>query len=383
MASYPAYPSHLSGTEHTFKPSPNHIGTSQAPVVFSFIENRTYDSSTTSSECKDDAEAFVSESPPQEQLAASQPQKRVPRPRNAFMIFRSAFWADEKISRTVEHDHRHISRIIGHCWNKMSEVEKDEWRAKALQEKLEHERKYPGYRFQPTPRTKRPLKRRVKRNGLDDLARCEKLADLLLSGKTGDELSAAIIEDKSTVSPPTADQLAASSPTFSVAQPLQREVEEPPFRSPLLPPLTLSDESSSSTSSSPSPTTETYHYAIGVFPPVPESVPVPSPHYSNPNSPYHAAIYDKRTSSRLPQPPIVPSQISPYELQTMQRFSRFGPNPILVAETSSSYSAYAHGDAPSYPTMAQSADCMHFAGGIDLVNNVANPSHWDLRYPMM
>jgi len=104
------------------------------------------------------------------------------------MIFRSEFCAEEKISRSVERDHRHISRIIGYYWNKMTEAEKDVWRRKAEQEKMDHLRKYPGYRFTPTVRTKRPAKRNVKRNGAEDLMRCQLLADLLILGKEGNEL---------------------------------------------------------------------------------------------------------------------------------------------------------------------------------------------------
>ncbi|KAF8887741.1 hypothetical protein BD779DRAFT_1525954 [Infundibulicybe gibba] len=118
---------------------------------------------------------------------------RVPRPRNAFMIYRSEFWAGEKISRTIERDHRHISRIIGHCWNQMPEEEKDLWRAKAEVEKLEHEQKYPGYRFTPGLRAKKPIKRNVKRNGTEELLRCKQVAELILAGKKGNELETAVL----------------------------------------------------------------------------------------------------------------------------------------------------------------------------------------------
>ncbi|KAK2461729.1 hypothetical protein APHAL10511_006192 [Amanita phalloides] len=118
----------------------------------------------------------------------SRTRNHIPRPRNAFMIFRSEFCAREKISRSVERDHRHISRIIGYYWNKLPESEKDVWRRKAEQEKSEHLRKYPGYRFTPTVRSKRPIKRNVKRNGADDLLRCQLLADFLMLGKEGKEL---------------------------------------------------------------------------------------------------------------------------------------------------------------------------------------------------
>jgi len=119
---------------------------------------------------------------------------RVPRPRNAFMIFRSEFWTSDKIKPTVEHDNRQISRIIGHCWNEMPEEQKDYWRIRAENEKLEHSRKYPDYRFIPTARTKKAVKRKTNRNTDDDILRCRRVAELLLEGKEGDELVSAVGE---------------------------------------------------------------------------------------------------------------------------------------------------------------------------------------------
>jgi hypothetical protein len=165
------------------------------------------------------------------------------------MIFRSEFWAEEKINRKVEHDHRHISRIIGHCWNQMSEPEKDVWRRKAEQEKADHERKHPGYRFCPTIRAKKPIKRKVKRNGESELLRCRQVADLLLAGKEGDELATAVMQ----IPPPSTLKLGTLKEIPSITQesanndciPDRAELDLPPFRSPLLPPPTLQCASSS------------------------------------------------------------------------------------------------------------------------------------------
>ncbi|KAF8060971.1 hypothetical protein FPV67DRAFT_315997 [Lyophyllum atratum] len=158
---------------------------------------------------------------------------RVPRPRNAFMIFRSEFWANSKISKSVEHDHRHISRIIGHCWNQLPEEEKDTWRRRAEQEKIEHGEKYPGYRFSPNTRTKQVVRRNVKRNGKDELLRCKQVAELLLAGKAGKELDHAVQSIDSSsgreISPPL---LFKKEPSH----PLSDRNDAPVFRSPLLPP---------------------------------------------------------------------------------------------------------------------------------------------------
>jgi HMG (high mobility group) box len=208
-----------------------------------------YSMTSTTNRFDRDASSRKPDSPPSALSADSLKGKHVPRPRNAFMIFRSSFWAEAKINRTVEHDHRHISRIIGHCWNKMPEDEKEVWRQKAFDEKAAHERKYPGYRFCPTARTKKPVKRKVKRNGAVDLARCEKLADLLLSGKTGHELSLAAqtLPGKPVRVGKTARQTSQPIPMPSTV--VKYASEEPPFRSPLLPPRPMYEESAGSCSS--------------------------------------------------------------------------------------------------------------------------------------
>ncbi|KAF8167862.1 hypothetical protein B0H34DRAFT_34338 [Crassisporium funariophilum] len=167
---------------------------------------------------------------------------RVPRPRNAFMIFRSDFSANRKINRSVEHDNRHISRIVGHCWNQMPEEEKECWRIKAEEEKASHLEKYPDYRFAPVTRVKKPLKRKVKRNGEDEMLRCRRVADLLLEGKEGDDLATAINEElpkkcsshDKDESPETQPE---STSCLLSAEP-EALIDEPAFRSPLLPPST-------------------------------------------------------------------------------------------------------------------------------------------------
>lgn len=74
----------------------------------------------------------------------------------------------------------------------MPESEKDIWRRKADQEKLEHAQRYPGYRFTPNLRSTKPLKRKVRRNGSAELARCREVAAMLVNGKEGDELERAV-----------------------------------------------------------------------------------------------------------------------------------------------------------------------------------------------
>lgn len=104
------------------------------------------------------------------------------------MIFRSEF----KIDKAVEKDHRNISKIAGSVWNNMPDHMKAEWAQRADQEKLEHMRKYPNYKFAPMVKKMKPIRRRGKRDSVAEALRCLRVADLLLEGKEGDELVIAV-----------------------------------------------------------------------------------------------------------------------------------------------------------------------------------------------
>jgi hypothetical protein len=127
------------------------------------------------------------------------------------MLFRANFLQEKKVTSNVERDHRHISRIIAHCWNSMADDEKKEFYDKVEKERVLHRLRFPNYRFSPISRTTKPVKRNVKRNGIDELSRCRQVAKLLLEGKQGSELESAV-------------------------QKIDTSVSDPVFRSPLLPP---------------------------------------------------------------------------------------------------------------------------------------------------
>ncbi|KAF7340129.1 Specific transcriptional repressor [Mycena venus] len=112
----------------------------------------------------------------------------IPRPRNAFMIFRSELCASGKISKKIEGDHRHISITAAEIWKAYSDEQKQTYHLKAELEKLEHHRLYPNYRFTPTVRAKKPVKRKVNRNGAKDIERSREVGQLILAGKSGPEL---------------------------------------------------------------------------------------------------------------------------------------------------------------------------------------------------
>lgn len=129
---------------------------------------------------------------PPRQTSRAFSQGRKPRPRNAYMLFRSALHQGRYLTKAVEKDHRHISRITAFFWAQLSEAEKDEWRQMAELEKKQHALTYPDYQFKPTPRIKPHTRRNVKRKSTEEIERCRKIATLLRNGKSGEELAHAV-----------------------------------------------------------------------------------------------------------------------------------------------------------------------------------------------
>ena len=96
---------------------------------------------------------------------------KVPRPRNAFIIFRC-----QTISKLHSRDNvgidrpptpeKTLSKRAGVAWRQLSAAEKQVFKDLAEKERLEHQEKYPGYRYQPNrsksskPRTSGPPSRR-------------------------------------------------------------------------------------------------------------------------------------------------------------------------------------------------------------------------------
>ncbi|KAI0035393.1 high mobility group box domain-containing protein, partial [Vararia minispora EC-137] len=75
---------------------------------------------------------------------------RIPRPPNAFMLFRSAFIKDEALNVTKEErKQQNLSCLAGEIWNKMSEEHKGLWKARAQAALREHQEKFPQYKYQP------------------------------------------------------------------------------------------------------------------------------------------------------------------------------------------------------------------------------------------
>ena len=84
---------------------------------------------------------------------------KIPRPKNAFILFRQHYHRiliDEWTAQGVEIPHNsNISKIIGTKWKGLQPEDKAHWENLAKKEKLEHERKYPEYKYKPVRKSKK------------------------------------------------------------------------------------------------------------------------------------------------------------------------------------------------------------------------------------
>ncbi|TFK48887.1 hypothetical protein OE88DRAFT_1737113 [Heliocybe sulcata] len=120
----------------------------------------------------------------------------VPRPPNAFMLFRAEFVKQKHVPGSIETSHGSLSKIIGNCWRALPLEEKAVWEKAAKEAKLEHKKKHPDYRFRPVhnKHKKRGADAKKQKTTADEERRCEEVAQLLLEGKKGDELAQAVRE---------------------------------------------------------------------------------------------------------------------------------------------------------------------------------------------
>ncbi|KAJ8462129.1 hypothetical protein ONZ51_g11101 [Trametes cubensis] len=134
----------------------------------------------------------------------------IPRPPNAFMLFRANFVRQKHVPGSIETNHGSLSKIIGNCWRALPLEEKKYWEIEAKKAKAAHKERYPHYRFRPVHNKKKKaeaaaavsdaasqleggVKRKDKLPTLPaEEERCEAVAQLLLEGKKGEELAEAV-----------------------------------------------------------------------------------------------------------------------------------------------------------------------------------------------
>lgn len=207
-------------------------------MTFTFAANMTpimYSTDNNSMEVPPETMAprsFIYSPPPEPELetttTTSHSKKKdaayIPRPPNAFILFRSSFIKAQHIPEKVEGNHSSLSKIVGtrfnswdyqtqfhfhpRCpgkyWKSLPREERQIWEAKAILALADHRKKYPDWRFRPGSnalakvkdgpkrRTPKKTKGEVEKKGKNRAKRCDIIADLLVAGKTGVDLEEAI-----------------------------------------------------------------------------------------------------------------------------------------------------------------------------------------------
>ncbi|CAA7263291.1 unnamed protein product [Cyclocybe aegerita] len=121
----------------------------------------------------------------------------IPRPPNAFILFRSSFIKSQHVSTGVETNHSTLSKIIGLTWQNLPNEERQKWHALAKVAQDEHKRRFPQYAFRPIHNKSKGAageRKKLREVSPKDNKRCAKIAELLVRGTTGQELEDAIHE---------------------------------------------------------------------------------------------------------------------------------------------------------------------------------------------
>ncbi|KAI0320981.1 hypothetical protein OF83DRAFT_445759 [Amylostereum chailletii] len=110
----------------------------------------------------------------------------IPRPPNAFLVFRSFLWANRS-GRGAGADHRDVSCLAGEKWRAFSARDREPFEEVATLAKARHSELYPHYKYAPSGKKAKSVKRKMKRGGTEE-ARCNKVALLLMQGMQGTAL---------------------------------------------------------------------------------------------------------------------------------------------------------------------------------------------------
>ncbi|KAJ7475107.1 high mobility group box domain-containing protein, partial [Mycena galericulata] len=81
----------------------------------------------------------------------------IPRPRNAFILFRCDYGRQNQ-RKLQDHDQNEVSRMVGNIWRNMTEDQKAPWLVLAEAEKKKHAALHPGYKYIPRNRKSKPTK---------------------------------------------------------------------------------------------------------------------------------------------------------------------------------------------------------------------------------
>ncbi|KAH8919409.1 hypothetical protein BT69DRAFT_1337321 [Atractiella rhizophila] len=131
---------------------------------------------------------------PKSSHARKVPPNHIKRPKNAFILYRSWFCSQEGMSKAHGvHDHRDISRIVGQMWKQLPASEKRRFEEMAEEEKAEHKRLYPDYKYKPVYKktlADQGRKRKNKRGAEEDYEinrRCMEIANIISEESVGND----------------------------------------------------------------------------------------------------------------------------------------------------------------------------------------------------
>ncbi|KAF2717786.1 hypothetical protein K431DRAFT_349253 [Polychaeton citri CBS 116435] len=127
------------------------------------------------------------------QVCICQPDPKIPRPRNAFILYRQHHQASV-VAKNPGLANPEISKIIGEQWRNQPAEVKNEWKALAEEEKLRHQQQYPTYRYQPKRNTGRRNSASSDTPGSagGERARCPKCGGRTILAATASAISSAV-----------------------------------------------------------------------------------------------------------------------------------------------------------------------------------------------
>ena len=135
----------------------------------------------------DNASAEVPGPKTKKSHARKQPEGHIKRARNAFILFRKHITDSGLIPPSVEVKHQNISVVAAKMWREAPQDVRQKFQEQARIEKEEHQRKYPGYRYQPVFRRTDIIRRRVRKDPAED-EKVDAVAEALIKGKHGNKL---------------------------------------------------------------------------------------------------------------------------------------------------------------------------------------------------
>ncbi|KAH8813545.1 high mobility group box domain-containing protein [Flagelloscypha sp. PMI_526] len=122
-----------------------------------------HDPIASSSRASDPIASTSSLPPTQTSPGSSTSDVKVPRPPNAFFLFRKHFCNERKAQNIYSTDGTHISKLAGEAWSALSDMERAPWFEKQEVVREKHMKKYPNYTFAPIhDPTKRKARKAMK-----------------------------------------------------------------------------------------------------------------------------------------------------------------------------------------------------------------------------